>query len=76
MKERQVAQTVLPDQPRYAGRLTFEAGFACALACLVRDYDQLTMAANIARDNGVTLKMMREAGTDPADLKTLRGHIG
>lgn len=61
--------------PRAAGRITFYAGMAVILAAIVREHDQPTMAADIARCNGVTFKDLREGGADPFDLNALRGKI-
>jgi hypothetical protein len=51
----------------------FTRGFAAALADLVRAYDQPTMASEIAKRSGLTLKDFVAAGVEPFDLDELRG---
>ena len=50
----------------------FRRGFAAALACLIRDCDQPTMAFNIAKSNGYELRHFTQAKVDAFDLKPIR----
>lgn len=50
----------------------FLRGFATALASLIREYDQPTIAANIAWGNGLCLADFEFIGLDESDLKPLR----
>jgi hypothetical protein len=51
---------------------SFYQGFACALACLARDHGRPAMARDIMVSCSITLKLLREAGTDDFDLQPLR----
>jgi hypothetical protein len=54
----------------------YETGFMCgvalALASLVREHDQPSMAVDIARRNGITLHDLKSANPDEFDMKPLR----
>jgi hypothetical protein len=50
---------------------SFYAGFAAALASLVRGHDQPSVAKDIMQSEGVTLKHLRSAGIDRDDLRVL-----
>jgi hypothetical protein len=47
-------------------------GFGAAIADLIRDYDQPTMAVQIARSNGLSLTHFEIAGCDKFDLEPIR----
>ena len=64
-----------PDDARVAQALAiddFVRGFSCALAELVKVYDQPGMAAEVARSCGITVAVMESAKIDAADLRLLR----
>ena len=50
----------------------FYCGFAVGLGCLIRDFDQPSMAINIMENNGVTFLDLKKAGVEPFDLKPIR----
>jgi hypothetical protein len=51
----------------------FLRGFGIAIGALARDHGEPTMAADIARSNGITLADLRRAGVEAFDLtKNLR----
>jgi hypothetical protein len=47
-------------------------GFACALATIVRTFDQPTLCKSIMDGYGITPKMLRAAGVESFDLKQIR----
>lgn len=49
----------------------FYAGFSCAVATLIRTFDEPSMAADICKSNGVTLEQLRRAGIDKFDLEPI-----
>lgn len=50
----------------------FYRGFAAALATLIRDFDQPTMAKNIMTSNGVTVRDLQRSKVEPFDLTPIR----
>jgi hypothetical protein len=54
------------------GEDNFLRGFAAAMAALIREHDQPTMAVDICRCSGLTLWHFERAGVDSFDLKPLR----
>lgn len=51
---------------------TFYCGMAVALGSLAREHDQPSVAIDIMKCNGVSLKDLQDAGVEPFDLKPLR----
>lgn len=49
----------------------FEQGFSCAIATVIRQHDEPTIAFDALRTCFPTLKSLKESGTDPYDLKVL-----
>lgn len=53
----------------------FTAGFAVACAVLAKDHGHDDLAALLINDAGITVRQMREAGVDPADIEILTSLI-
>jgi hypothetical protein len=51
----------------------FVQGIACALAALIRDHDQPTIAISILRGLGVTASDLRGSGVETYDLTPIMG---
>ena len=49
----------------------FYCGFAVAIAALIREYDQPSMALGIMQSNGVRLADLRQAKVDAFDLRPI-----
>ena len=50
----------------------FYCGLAVGLGCLIRDFDQPSMAIDIMKNNGVTFLDLKKAGVEPFDLNPIR----
>jgi len=51
---------------------SFWQGFAVAIGSLARDHDRPSMAVDIMRCNGITLKDLETCGIEVFDLKHIR----
>ena len=51
--------------------IEFVRGFACAIADLIRDHNQPTIALDILSRNGITLEEMKKSKVDKYDLEVI-----
>ena len=50
----------------------FIQGFACAIACIIRSYDESSVALGILNENGFVLDDLKKAKVDNYDYKVIK----
>ena len=50
----------------------FIQGFACAIACLIRTHDEVSIGMGMLRDNGFNLQSLRKAKVDGYDYDVIK----